>query len=148
MKEEDTTLHSVLNNVFTPLTKKRVKELGLTDEEETRYVARLAREIDGSGRDSAVAVGAPQTESSRFSKLTISQVVLDTMLHFVDTTRILRSKNEQWNGLPPLTTSPQPCTQMAISLRTSTFLIPSSPFTLYFKTGAGDVLNEIKRTGM
>ncbi|KDR73607.1 hypothetical protein GALMADRAFT_251349 [Galerina marginata CBS 339.88] len=57
MKEEDTTVQSVLNNLFTPLTKKRVKELGLTDDEEGRYVARLTREIDGSGRENTVASG-------------------------------------------------------------------------------------------
>ncbi|PPQ93288.1 hypothetical protein CVT25_015286 [Psilocybe cyanescens] len=57
MKEEDTTVHSVLNNLFTPLTKRRVRELGLSDEEDSRYVARLAHEIDGTGRENAVATG-------------------------------------------------------------------------------------------
>lgn len=57
MKEVDSTVVSVLNNVFTPLSKKRVRELGMTDEEEARYVARLSREIDSAGRDSAVASG-------------------------------------------------------------------------------------------
>ncbi|KAF5331123.1 hypothetical protein D9619_005373 [Psilocybe cf. subviscida] len=57
MKEVDSTVISVLNNVFTPLSKKRVRELGMTDEEDARYVARLSREIDSAGRDSAVASG-------------------------------------------------------------------------------------------
>ena len=57
MKEEDSSVQSVLNNLFTPLSKKRVKELGLTDEEEARYVARLSREIDNSGRESTIASG-------------------------------------------------------------------------------------------
>jgi len=57
MKEADTTVYSVLNNLFTPLTKKRTMELGLTEEEEARYVHRLSRDIDGAGRDSAIAAG-------------------------------------------------------------------------------------------
>jgi chromosome transmission fidelity protein 18 len=57
MKEADTTVHSVLNNLFTPLTKKRTMELGLTEEEESQYVHRLSRDIEGAGRDSAIATG-------------------------------------------------------------------------------------------
>ncbi|KAG5653696.1 hypothetical protein H0H81_011276 [Sphagnurus paluster] len=57
MKEADASLNTVLNNLFNPLTKKRVKELALTEEEEGRYVARLSREIDGSGRESSIALG-------------------------------------------------------------------------------------------
>lgn len=57
MKEEDSSVQTVLNNLFTPLSKKRVKELGLTDDEEARYVARLSREIDNSGRESTIASG-------------------------------------------------------------------------------------------
>ncbi|KAG5645600.1 hypothetical protein DXG03_005738 [Asterophora parasitica] len=57
MKEADTSLSTVLNDLFNPLTKKRVKELALTEEEEGRYVARLSREIDGSGRESSIALG-------------------------------------------------------------------------------------------
>ncbi|KAJ7940344.1 P-loop containing nucleoside triphosphate hydrolase protein [Mycena leptocephala] len=57
MKEADTSLISVLNNLFTPLTRKRVKELALTEAEELRYVGRLSREVDGCGRESSIAVG-------------------------------------------------------------------------------------------
>ncbi|KAG6832058.1 hypothetical protein H0H92_005480 [Tricholoma furcatifolium] len=57
MKEADTSLNTVLNNIFAPLTKKRVKELALTEEEESRYVARLSHEIDASGRESSIALG-------------------------------------------------------------------------------------------
>lgn len=57
MKEAETSIVSVLNNLFNPLTKKRVKELAMGEEEETKYVARLSREVDGSGRESGVAVG-------------------------------------------------------------------------------------------
>ncbi|KAH9483909.1 Chromosome transmission fidelity protein 18-like protein [Psilocybe cubensis] len=57
MKEEDATVHSALNNLFTPLTKRRLRELGLSDEEDLRYVSRLAREIDSTGRENTVATG-------------------------------------------------------------------------------------------
>ncbi|KJA27021.1 hypothetical protein HYPSUDRAFT_981028 [Hypholoma sublateritium FD-334 SS-4] len=57
MKETDSTVHSVLNNLFSPLQKKRVRELGLTEEEEARYVGRLSHEVGGAGRDAAIASG-------------------------------------------------------------------------------------------
>ncbi|KAJ7047115.1 P-loop containing nucleoside triphosphate hydrolase protein [Mycena alexandri] len=57
MKEADTSLISVLNSLFTPLTRKRVKELALTEAEELKYVGRLSREIDGCGRENSIAVG-------------------------------------------------------------------------------------------
>jgi chromosome transmission fidelity protein 18 len=57
MKEADVNYLAVLDNLFSPLSKKRVKELGLTDEEESKYVSRLSREIEGSGKDSNIASG-------------------------------------------------------------------------------------------
>jgi len=57
MKEADFSLSAILNDLFSPLSKKRVQELDLTEEEETRYVSRLSREIESSGRDSSVAIG-------------------------------------------------------------------------------------------
>jgi chromosome transmission fidelity protein 18 len=57
MKEADATVISVVNNLFNPLSRKRVKELALSDEEEARYVLRLSREIESSGRDSTIASG-------------------------------------------------------------------------------------------
>ncbi|KZT27298.1 P-loop containing nucleoside triphosphate hydrolase protein [Neolentinus lepideus HHB14362 ss-1] len=57
MKEADASLTSVLNDLFSPMSKKRVKEAGLTEEEETRYVDRLSREIEGSGATDKVAMG-------------------------------------------------------------------------------------------
>ncbi|KAF9469336.1 P-loop containing nucleoside triphosphate hydrolase protein [Collybia nuda] len=57
MKEAETSLITVLNDLFSPMTKKRVKELALSEEEESKYVARLSREIDSSGRESSIALG-------------------------------------------------------------------------------------------
>ncbi|CAA7271466.1 unnamed protein product [Cyclocybe aegerita] len=57
MKEADTNYISVLNNLFTPLSKKRVKELALTDEDEARFVSRLSGEVEASGRESNIASG-------------------------------------------------------------------------------------------
>ncbi|KAF8350491.1 P-loop containing nucleoside triphosphate hydrolase protein [Amanita rubescens] len=57
MKEADLSISAILNDLFNPLSKKRVQELDLTEEEETRYVSRLSREIESSGRDSSVAIG-------------------------------------------------------------------------------------------
>ncbi|KAL1746335.1 P-loop containing nucleoside triphosphate hydrolase protein [Schizophyllum fasciatum] len=57
MKQAETSVASVLNSLFAPMSKKRVKELGLTEAEESKYVARLSHEVDASGRESGVAVG-------------------------------------------------------------------------------------------
>ena len=57
MKEADTSSYTVLNNIFTPMSKKRVQELGLSGEEETKYVDRLSRDIDASGSTDKVAWG-------------------------------------------------------------------------------------------
>ncbi|PPQ67464.1 hypothetical protein CVT24_011521 [Panaeolus cyanescens] len=57
MKQADTNVLSVLNSIFTPVSKKRAKNFVLDEEDETRYVARISREIDGSGRESTVATG-------------------------------------------------------------------------------------------
>ncbi|KAL1762152.1 P-loop containing nucleoside triphosphate hydrolase protein [Schizophyllum commune] len=57
MKQAETSVQSVLNNLFAPMSKRRVKELGLTEAEESKYVARLSHEVDASGRESGVAVG-------------------------------------------------------------------------------------------
>lgn len=57
MRESDSTVASVLNNLFIPLPKKRVKELGMKDEEENRYVTRLSHEIDACGKESTIATG-------------------------------------------------------------------------------------------
>ncbi|KAK7037989.1 chromosome transmission fidelity protein 18 [Favolaschia claudopus] len=56
MKEADTSLLSVVNSIFSPLTRKRVKELGLTEADESKFVGRISREIDGCGRENSVAV--------------------------------------------------------------------------------------------
>ncbi|KAF5315882.1 hypothetical protein D9611_004969 [Ephemerocybe angulata] len=57
MKEAEHSVQVVLNNLFSPLSKKRVKELGLTEQDEAKYVSRLYHDIDGSGRESAIATG-------------------------------------------------------------------------------------------
>jgi len=57
MKEADASQISVLNDLFCPLQRKRVKDLGMTEEEQSRYVARLARTIESTGAPDKVALG-------------------------------------------------------------------------------------------
>ncbi|KAF9651533.1 P-loop containing nucleoside triphosphate hydrolase protein [Thelephora ganbajun] len=57
MKEADASQISVLNDLFCPLQRKRVKDLGMTEEEESRYVGRLARTIESTGAPDKVALG-------------------------------------------------------------------------------------------
>jgi chromosome transmission fidelity protein 18 len=68
MKEAETSLLTVLNNLFNPLSRKRVKELAISDEEESKYVARLSREVDASGRESSIASGACFTTTFRLAR--------------------------------------------------------------------------------
>jgi chromosome transmission fidelity protein 18 len=57
MKEADTTVHAALNSLFAPLTRKRAKELGLSEMDETKYVGRLCQEVEATGKLSTVATG-------------------------------------------------------------------------------------------
>ncbi|KAG1891416.1 P-loop containing nucleoside triphosphate hydrolase protein [Suillus subluteus] len=57
MKEGDTTVTSVINEIFAPLSRKRVKELGIGEEEEARYVNRLSHTIEGLNNPASIANG-------------------------------------------------------------------------------------------
>ncbi|TFL01376.1 hypothetical protein BDV98DRAFT_548919 [Pterulicium gracile] len=58
MKESESTLMGVVNDLFAPLSRKRLGELGLSEEMGmTRYVGRLAGTVGGSGREGGVALG-------------------------------------------------------------------------------------------
>lgn len=57
MKEADTSVISVLNSLFAPMTRKRLKELGVSEEQESKYVGRLGREVEGTGKESSIAIG-------------------------------------------------------------------------------------------
>lgn len=58
MKEAEASQMVVLNDLFSPLSRKRAKELGIR-EDEPRFVSRLSREIDGCGSIDKVAIGTP-----------------------------------------------------------------------------------------
>ena len=47
----------MLNSLFAPIPRKRVKELALSEEEEKRYVGRLSADLEASGALDKVAVG-------------------------------------------------------------------------------------------
>ncbi|KAJ7583006.1 hypothetical protein C8J56DRAFT_1015638 [Mycena floridula] len=57
MGDGDMSITAVLTDLFVPLSKKRVKELGMNEEDENKYVARLSRELDACGKESSIAVG-------------------------------------------------------------------------------------------
>lgn len=65
MKEADASQTSVLNDLFLPMPKKRVKDLGLTEEEESRYVLRLSREVEACGAMDRIAIGASRSPVER-----------------------------------------------------------------------------------
>jgi chromosome transmission fidelity protein 18 len=85
MKEADTTITSVLNSLFAPMTRKRVNELGINQEEELMYVERLSREVDASGKEDSIALGTLLAiQSANHSNLL--QVALHIMRPSVATT--------------------------------------------------------------
>lgn len=57
MKEAETTNQAVLNDIFLPMSKKRVKDLGLNDVEKGKYVGRLTRMIEASGAADKIMAG-------------------------------------------------------------------------------------------
>ena len=58
VKESETSVQSVWTDIFQPLSKKRVKNMGISEEEEKRYVSRLVRAVEGSGNFDKVVLGA------------------------------------------------------------------------------------------
>ena len=57
MKEADANYFGVLMDLFCPMSKKRVKELGLGEADENKYVERLSHALDTSGMLDRVALG-------------------------------------------------------------------------------------------
>lgn len=58
IKEADATFNSLMSVLFAPLPKKRVKEMGMNEEEEGRYVSRLSKDLEASGSLDRIALGA------------------------------------------------------------------------------------------
>lgn len=57
MKEGDVTATAVLNEIFAPLSRKRMRELAMGDMEEARYVNRLSRAIEALNNHPNIANG-------------------------------------------------------------------------------------------
>ena len=57
MKEADTNFLNVLTDLFCPMNKKRVKERGMGEAEENKYVERLSHALEATGTLDRVALG-------------------------------------------------------------------------------------------
>ncbi|KAI0006203.1 P-loop containing nucleoside triphosphate hydrolase protein [Russula compacta] len=57
MKEADANYFGVLTDLFCPMSKKRVKERGLCEADENKYVERLSRALEATGMLDRVALG-------------------------------------------------------------------------------------------
>ena len=73
IKENDSSFTSILGSLFAPLPKKRVKELGLSEQDELRYAGRLSSEVESSGSVDRVAVGKYCLPSSNSIDLYVYQ---------------------------------------------------------------------------
>ena len=49
MKEADSNYFGVLTDLFCPMSKKRVKDHGLCEADENKYVERLSHALDATG---------------------------------------------------------------------------------------------------
>jgi chromosome transmission fidelity protein 18 len=58
VKETDTLVQSVWMDSLSSMSKKRTKNLDMTEEDERKYVSRIARSIEGSGNFDKVVLGA------------------------------------------------------------------------------------------
>lgn len=67
MKAGDVSQTSVLNDLFLPISRRRAKELGIGEEEESRYVGRLSQEISRNDALDKIAIGAYLHESPRLN---------------------------------------------------------------------------------
>ncbi|KAI9458284.1 P-loop containing nucleoside triphosphate hydrolase protein [Russula earlei] len=57
LKEADANYFNILTDLFCPMSKKRVKERGLGEADENKYVERLSHALDASGTLDRVALG-------------------------------------------------------------------------------------------
>ncbi|KAI0032282.1 P-loop containing nucleoside triphosphate hydrolase protein [Vararia minispora EC-137] len=57
LKESDANYQVVMNDLFIPMSQKRVKDLGLSGNDQAKYVDRLSRQLDGSGIMDRIALG-------------------------------------------------------------------------------------------
>lgn len=100
MKEAESSNLTVLNNLFAPMTRKRVKELGLGEKEEAKYVARLSREIDSSNNPGNVATGDCTVRSVRtVTEVSFFQVVLRIIRIYDDMMQPSLATKRRMSGL-------------------------------------------------
>ena len=57
MKEADTNYLNVLTDLFCPMSKKRVKDHGMGEAEENKYVERLSHALEATGMLDRIALG-------------------------------------------------------------------------------------------
>ena len=66
MKEADVSQMTILNDLFAPLSRKRAKELAVS-EDDPRYVSRLSREVEGCDSIDKVAIGESSVSQRRLA---------------------------------------------------------------------------------
>lgn len=130
------------------MTRKRVKELGLGEKEEAKYVARLSREIDSSNNPGNVATGGFTLCSIRtFTDVSFVQVVLRIIQIYDDMMQHSLATKRRMSGLSHSIPFRVLCIQTAILACTPIWLICWYHFIIYSRKGVGHVLREILLTG-
>ena len=68
MKETEVSQMTVINDLFAPLSRKRAKDLGVS-EEETKYISRISRVVESCDSLDKIAIGAFAREADKSFRL-------------------------------------------------------------------------------
>lgn len=88
MKEGDSTTTTVLKEIFTPISRRRIKDLATEDDDGVRYVSRLSRAIEVLNNPASVANGCfaqyphyrrHEADMSRYRQVNDWLVAFDTL---------------------------------------------------------------------
>lgn len=98
MKEADVTATAVLNEIFAPLSRKRIRELAIGEMEEAQYVNRLSRAIEALNNLPNIANGTfSSRQTSRYS-IFLGCFVHYTSCHRHEANMARYEKGDEWLG--------------------------------------------------
>lgn len=98
MKEADVTATAVLNEIFAPLSRKRIRELAMGDMEEARYVNRLSRAIETLNNFPNIANGMFSSRQTSYYSMILGCFAHYTNCHRHEANMTRYEKANEWLG--------------------------------------------------
>ena len=98
MKEGDVTATAVLNEVFAFLSRKRIRELAISDMEEARYVNRLSRAIEALNNLPNIANGMFSSGPTSYYSMFLGCFAHYTNCHRHEANMARYEKANEWLG--------------------------------------------------